>query len=69
MGGLRVKQLFEEARKNQPCIIFIDEIDSLFTASRRSTESTSNRGTINMFLSQMDGFEKGDRIMLIGASN
>ena len=58
MGGLRVKQLFEEARKNQPCVIFIDEIDSLFSSKRRYDESTSSRGTLNMFLSEMDGFSK-----------
>lgn len=69
MGGLRVKQLFEEARKNQPCVIFIDEIDSLFSSKRRYDESTSSRGTLNMFLSEMDGFSKDQQIMLIGATN
>jgi ATP-dependent metalloprotease len=48
LGAKRVRELFNEARKNKPCIIFIDEIDSLMTASRRyGTEHSSSRGTIN----------------------
>lgn len=70
MGGLRVKQLFEAARENQPCVIFIDEVDSLISSSRRyATESSNSRSTLNMFLSELDGFTKGDKIMLIGATN
>ena len=48
MGAKRVRELFVEARKNTPCIIFIDEIDSLMSASRRyGSEHSSSRGTIN----------------------
>lgn len=48
LGAQRVRQLFEEAKKNTPCIIFIDEIDSLMSASRRyGNEHSSSRGTIN----------------------
>ena len=47
-GSRRVKDLFREARMNAPCIIFIDEIDSLLTKSRRfGNEHSSNRSTIN----------------------
>lgn len=44
-------------------------MDSLFAGHRRSMEQTSSRGTVNQFLSEMDGFQQGDRIMLIGATN
>lgn len=48
MGAKRVRELFVEARKNTPCIIFIDEIDSLLDKSRRyGGEHSSSRSTIN----------------------
>lgn len=48
VGAKRVRQLFKEARKHSPCIVFIDEIDSLLSGSRReSGEHSSSRGTIN----------------------
>ena len=56
-GAKRVRQLFKEAKKLNNCIIFIDEIDSLLTKSRRySAEHSSSRSTINQILSEMDGF-------------
>jgi ATP-dependent metalloprotease len=61
VGAKRVRELFEEARKNKPCIIFIDEIDTLLSKSRRfSAEHSSSRATINQILAEMDGFEKTD---------
>jgi len=48
VGARRVKQLFAEARKHEPCIIFIDEIDSLLSGSRRGgNETSSSRATLN----------------------
>ena len=48
MGAKRVRELFTEARNHKPCIIFIDEIDSLLSKSRRfSSEHSSSRATIN----------------------
>jgi len=70
LGAKRVRELFTEARKHTPCIIFIDEIDSLLSKNRRSGgEGSSSRATINELLSQMDGFEKTDNILIIGATN
>jgi ATP-dependent metalloprotease len=70
VGAKRIRQLFAEARKNTPCIIFIDEIDSLLTKGRRqSGESSSSRATINQFLAEMDGFEQFENITVIGATN
>ena len=70
MGAKRVRELFAEARKNTPCVIFIDEIDSLLSKSRRfGSEHSSSRGTINQLLAEMDGFEKHENIVVIGATN
>ena len=69
MGAKRVRELFAEAKKSKPCIIFIDEIDSLFTKTRRKGEHSSSRATINQFLAEMDGFEKTDHVVVIGATN
>jgi ATP-dependent metalloprotease len=61
MGAKRVRELFNEARKQKPCIIFIDEIDTLLSKSRRyGSEHSSSRGTINAMLTEMDGFENND---------
>jgi ATP-dependent metalloprotease len=69
-GAKRVRELFKEAKKLNNCIIFIDEIDSLLSKSRRfSVEHSSSRGTINQILSEMDGFDKTDNILVIGATN
>lgn len=69
-GAKRVRELFKEAKKLNNCIIFIDEIDSLLSKSRRfSVEHSSSRGTINQILSEMDGFDKQHNILVIGATN
>jgi len=70
VGAKRVWELFEEAKKNKPCIIFIDEIDSLLSKTRWfGLEGSSSRGTLNQLLAEMDGFEVNDNIMVIGATN
>ena len=57
VGAARIRKLFNKARENSPCIIFIDEIDSLLTKSRRqSLEHSSSRSTLNQFLGEMDGY-------------
>ena len=70
VGAKRVRQLFKEAKKNAPCVVFIDEIDSLLAGSRRQGgEHSSSRATVNQVLAEMDGFEQNDNVMIIGATN
>uniref|UniRef100_A0A0K0EZ72 ATP-dependent zinc metalloprotease YME1L1 (inferred by orthology to a human protein) n=1 Tax=Strongyloides venezuelensis TaxID=75913 RepID=A0A0K0EZ72_STRVS len=68
-GAARVRALFNIARKNAPCIIFIDEIDSI--GSKRVTGGLhpyANQ-TINQLLTEMDGFGNSEGIIVIGATN
>ena len=68
VGASRVRELFEEARKNAPCIIFIDEIDAL--ARKRSSRSNEESNqTLNALLVEMDGFSDNSGIVIIAATN
>lgn len=67
VGADRVRQLFKMARESAPCIIFIDEFDSI-AQSRYSGHSYSEQ-TLNELLSEMDGFESGDNVVVIAATN
>jgi ATP-dependent metalloprotease FtsH len=71
LGSRKLKKLFQKARENSPCIIFIDEIDSLLDkAKRKSKYSTSyDRSDLNTFLAEMDGFKKNEHIFILGATN
>ena len=71
VGASRVRDLFEEAKKNAPCIIFIDEIDAV-GRSRSNTGSFGGRHdeqTINALLVEMDGFETSEGVILVAATN
>jgi cell division protease FtsH len=72
VGASRVRDLFEQAREVAPCIIFIDEIDSI--ARKRGAGfgggDSELSQTLNQLLTEMDGFEQnGDPIIIIGATN
>lgn len=71
MGAKRVRDVFENARKNQPCILFIDEIDAIGKA--RSSNPMSNNSeydqTINQLLTEMDGFDVNSQVIVLGATN
>lgn len=67
VGASRIRKLFEEARKNAPAIIFIDEIDAV--AKKRYMEQSHNEQTLNQLLAEMDGFNEDDNIILIAATN
>ena len=71
VGAKRVRDLFELAKQNQPCIVFIDEIDAI--GKKRSANGFNNNEereqTINQLLTEMDGFEKDTQIVVIAATN
>ena len=70
VGASRVHDLFEEAKKNAPCIVFIDEIDAI--GKRRDTHFGGNderEQTLNQLLAEMDGFETNKAILVLGATN
>ncbi|WP_434457253.1 AAA family ATPase [Stutzerimonas urumqiensis] len=70
VGIQKVKALFRSARKQAPCIIFIDEIDGIGKRAeqQRSSDAESNR-IINQFLAEMDGFDAASGVLVLGATN
>lgn len=71
VGAARVRDLFEQARKFQPCIIFIDEIDAVgrHRGAGLGGGHDEREQTLNQLLVEMDGFEAGAGIILIAATN
>ncbi len=69
MGARHVREIFAMARKNQPCIVFIDELDAV--AARRTMQVTHEEysQTLDALLSEMDGFGTTDQVMIIAATN
>ncbi|KAL4581902.1 hypothetical protein LXL04_006436 [Taraxacum kok-saghyz] len=67
-GAARVRDLFREARKNSPSIIFIDEIDAV-GGQRGATLNCERDQTLNQLLTEMDGFEKDTNVVVIAATN
>lgn len=69
MGAKRVRDLFKIARENAPCIIFIDEIDSIGAKRDARTSNSEDDGTINALLKEMDGFTGREGIFVLAATN
>lgn len=70
VGASRVRDMFEEARKQSPCIIFIDEIDAIGKARTQSIIGNDERDqTLNALLVEMDGFEASAGIIIVAATN
>jgi len=68
LGAARIRRLFDEARKHEPAILFIDELDAV--GARRGSDNNSEREqTLNQLLVEMDGFPDSDRIVVMAASN
>ena len=71
VGASRVRDLFDEAKKNQPCIVFIDEIDAV--GRRRGTGMGGGHDereqTLNQLLVEMDGFSENEGIIVMAATN
>ena len=72
VGASRVRDLFEEAKKKAPCIIFIDEIDAVGRARGHAGLSNANderENTLNQLLTEMDGFSSGTNVIVLAATN
>jgi cell division protease FtsH len=71
VGASRVRDMFEQAKKNAPCIIFIDEIDAVGRARGAGLGGGNDEReqTLNQLLVEMDGFEANEGIILIAATN
>lgn len=68
VGAQRVRSLFKIARKNAPCVVFIDEIDAVGSA-RSKSGTGEHEQTVNALLEQMDGFSARDGVFIIAATN
>uniref|UniRef100_A0A5K3FJ12 AAA domain-containing protein n=1 Tax=Mesocestoides corti TaxID=53468 RepID=A0A5K3FJ12_MESCO len=69
MGASRVRQLFAAAKEHAPCLIFVDEIDSVGRFRSSSPHHPYANQTINQLLAEMDGFEPSEGIIVLGATN
>ena len=71
VGASRVRDLFEQGKKNAPCIIFIDEIDAVgrHRGAGLGGGHDEREQTLNQLLVEMDGFESNEGVILIAATN
>ena len=65
----KLANVFNIARKNQPCVLFIDEIDSIARSRQRFGADEARRAMLTQILMEMDGFRRGDKIIVVGATN
>uniref|UniRef100_A0A3Q0KG66 AAA domain-containing protein n=1 Tax=Schistosoma mansoni TaxID=6183 RepID=A0A3Q0KG66_SCHMA len=69
LGASRIRQLFTTAKQNSPCLVFIDEIDSVGGNRTFSPHHPFANQTINQLLAEMDGFQSKEGIIVLGATN
>ena len=69
MGARAVRSLFRQARRNSPCIIFIDEIDAIASKRGAAGSTSEDSKTVNALLQEMDGFDKAKGVFMIAATN
>jgi cell division protease FtsH len=69
LGAARIRKLFEEARKNAPAIVFIDELDAVGTARGGGGIHREHDQTLNQLLVELDGFNARDEVVVMAASN
>lgn len=71
VGASRVRDMFEQAKKNSPCIIFIDEIDAVGRARAQGFGGSNQEQeqTLNQLLVEMDGFEENQGVIVVAATN
>src|SRR5687768_1681209 len=69
LGASRIRKLFQEARRNAPAIVFIDELDAVGTARQGSGFNREHDQTLNQLLVELDGFDEGAQVIVMGASN
>jgi cell division protease FtsH len=69
LGAARIRKLFDEARKNAPSIVFIDELDAVGMARSGHGFNREQDQTLNQLLVELDGFGPRDQVVVMGASN
>lgn len=69
LGAKRVREMFKEARKIAPSIIFIDELDAVGKKRNNMSSNDEREGTLNQILVEMDGMDENSGLLIIGATN
>jgi cell division protease FtsH len=71
LGASRVRDLFDQAKKNSPCIVFVDEIDAVGQKRSKNPMGGHNEQeqTLNQLLTEMDGFDKDTKVIVLAATN
>jgi cell division protease FtsH len=69
LGAARIRKLFDEARRNAPAIVFIDELDAVGAARTGHGFNREQDQTLNQLLVELDGFESIEQVVVMGASN
>src|SRR6266487_1740961 len=69
LGASRIRKLFNEARKNAPAIVFIDELDAVGASRTGHGFNREQDQTLNQLLVELDGFEGAEQVVVMGASN